>query len=64
MKPKTQSIHFLILFTGIGLGVLSFILGANLTFDNPLKHDLILLIGLGELMVIYSIVSILINNKK
>ena len=52
------------LFSGIALGTSAFVVGATMTMDNPIKHNMILLIGFAELLVIFSLVSIFTTKNK
>ena len=61
-KLKNAQINTLLL--GCIIGVVSFAYGATLTNDNPVKHNLIFLIGFAELVVIFSLVSIFFNRNK
>lgn len=64
---KKRTLKFAQLFTlyaGLIIGTSSFIAGACLTMDNPMKQNLVLLIGFGELLVIYSLISIFTTKTK
>lgn len=65
MKKNTlKTAQFITLFSGIILGTSAFVVGASLTYDNPIKQNLVLLIGFSELLVIFSIISIFTNKSK
>lgn len=51
------------LMLGCILGIVSFIWGATLTMDNPIKHNLIFVIGFAELVVVFSLISIFTTRK-
>ena len=64
MKNTLRTAQMITLFSGIILGTSAFIVGASITMDNPIKQNLILLIGFSELLIIFSLVSIFTNKSK
>jgi len=64
MKNTLRTAQMITLFSGIMLGTSAFVVGATMTMDNPIKHNLILLMGFAELLVIFSLVSILTTKSK
>jgi hypothetical protein len=64
MKNTLRTAQMITLFSGIMLGTSAFVVGATMTMDNPIKHNLILLMGFAELLVIFSLVSIFTTKSK
>ena len=65
MKKNTlKNAQLITLFSGIILGIGAFIGGASLTIDNPTKQNLLFVIAFGELLVIFSLISIFTNKSK
>jgi hypothetical protein len=65
MKKNTlKNAQLITLFSGIILGIGAFIGGASLTIDNPIKQNLLFVIAFGELLVIFSLISIFTNKSK
>ena len=64
MKNTLKTAQMITLFSGIILGTSAFVVGATMTMDNPIKHNLVLLIGFSELLIIFSLVSIFTNKNK
>lgn len=64
MKNTLRNAQIFTLLSGCTLGTLSFIIGAGLTMDNPIKQNLIFVIGFSELLVIFSLISIFTTKNK
>lgn len=64
MNKKLKTAQLITLFSGIILGTTSFVCGAMLTIDNPIKQNLLFVIGFSELLVIYSLISIFTTKNK
>ena len=64
MKNTLRNAQMITLFSGIIIGTSAFIVGATMTMDNPIKQNLIFLMGFAELLVIFSLVSIFTNKNK
>lgn len=62
-KNALQNAQIYSLTLGCILGMASFIYAATLTIDNPVKQNLIFIIGFAELVVIFSIISIVTTRK-
>ena len=64
MKNTLRTAQFITLISGIILGTSAFVVGANMTMDNPIKENMIILIGFSELLVIFSLISIFTTKNK
>lgn len=64
MKNTLRTAQFITLISGIILGISAFVVGASMTMDNPIKENMIILIGFSELLVIFSLISIFTTKNK
>jgi uncharacterized protein with PQ loop repeat len=63
-ETKLFTAQLLTLFSGLALFLVSFIHGSNLTMDNPVKENMILVMLFGSIVTLFSIFSILTNKTK
>lgn len=64
VQRKLENAQIFTLYSGVILGMFGFFKGSMLEYGDPTKQNYVWLIGFGELLVIFSCISILNNKKK
>lgn len=64
-QAKTlKNAQFITLFIGLILFIVSFTHGANLTMDNPVKENMVLVMLFSCIVSLFAIISICTNSNK
>lgn len=63
-ETKLFTAQLITLFSGLSLFLVAFIHGSNLTMDNPVKENMIIVMLFGCIVTMFSIFSLLTNKSK